>query len=339
MPQENRPLTAIRGVAALWVVAHHAQPGWAPGLSGFAASVTHLGYLAVDVFFILSGFIMAVVYAGITPAGAGRYWLRRALRVYPLHLCVMALLAAQAFGATLRNPALPPHPWHEYPAVLLLVQSYVLPNSPWNPPTWSVGVELACYALFPFTMPLLRRMPRWCLAPLILLLATAEWHVLRTELGAVVGAGAILRGLAGFALGAALARVAAPLSFLTAALGEGLAVLGIAAGLAWAQPGVVVLSAALLILCLSAQSGPVARLLSLRWCVWLGAVSFSIYLLHAMLIGFIDNHLPVPHVAWLRGLILLALLLPLSELTYRYIEQPGRHLAWRRTRQDARAAA
>ncbi len=339
MQQENRPLTAIRGVAALWVVAHHAQPDWAPGLAGLAGDAMRLGYVAVDVFFILSGFIMAEVYGGIAPRGAGRYWWRRVLRVYPLHVCVMAVLALQAVIAAMRNPALPPHPWHEYPDVLLLLQSYLLPNSSWNPPTWSVGVELACYALFPFTMPLLRRVPRWALVPLVLLLGFAEWHVLAAYDGAIVGRGAILRGLAGFALGAVLSRMAAPLSASRAGAGEALASAGICAGIVWLSPPLIALSAALLIVALSARSGPLARLLSLRWCVWLGAVSFSIYLLHAALIGAIDHHLPVPHIAWVRGLVLLGLLLPLSGLTYRFIEQPGRRLAWRRLPRPARAAA
>ncbi len=331
MQEENRPLTAIRGIAALWVVAHHAQPAWAPDLAGFAGEATRLGYVAVDVFFVLSGFIMALVYRDLKPAGARRFWLKRVLRVYPLHVCIMAFVAVQALAASLHNPALPPHPWHDYLPSLLLLQSYVSPVSAWNPPSWSVGVELACYALFPLAMPLLRRVPAWALAPLLLLLAGVEWTVLTDWNGAIVGPGAVLRGLAGFALGAVLSRLAKPFPAVSAGIVEALAAAGIAGGIAWGSPPFVALSAALLILVLAGQSGPMARALSHRWLVWLGSVSFSIYLLHAPLIG-IMHHLPLPPSGWLRGVVLLSMLLPLSGLSWRYVEQPGRRLA--RTRRQ-----
>jgi peptidoglycan/LPS O-acetylase OafA/YrhL len=57
----------------------------------------------------------------------------------------------------------------------------------------------------------------------------------------------------------------------------------------------------------------------------LGRVSFSIYLLHAPLLNLIQR-VPIPGGHWSHLLLFLVLLFPLSEITYRWIEQPGRRI-------------
>ena len=144
----DRALTGLRGAAALLVVAHHcmlagllAQPLW-PGLYRGA-------YLAVDLFFVLSGYVMALAYAHwFTPGewGAARYAgfvLRRLARLWPLHAAVTAALAASEWlqGA-----------WPYWPKLIaanvLLIQGWGISQSI-NPPSWSISTELAAYLLFP----------------------------------------------------------------------------------------------------------------------------------------------------------------------------------------------
>jgi peptidoglycan/LPS O-acetylase OafA/YrhL len=87
----------------------------------------------------------------------------------------------------------------------------------------------------------------------------------------------------------------------------------------------VVLSAAGLIFALSLERGPVAWLLATCGTVWLGRVSFSIYLLHAPLLNLVQR-VPLPGGHWSHLILFLVVLLPISELTYRWIEQPGRRI-------------
>jgi peptidoglycan/LPS O-acetylase OafA/YrhL len=100
---------------------------------------------------------------------------------------------------------------------------------------------------------------------------------------------------------------------------------GLAAGVALLSAAVVVLSAAALILALAPEQGPVARALASRGTVWLGRVSFSVYLLHAPLMNLIQR-VPVPGGHWSHVVMLAAILVPMSEVTYRWIERPGRRI-------------
>src|SRR6478735_12558 len=92
MRDEIRPLTAIRGLAALWIVVHHIQPTWWPNAGAVPSLAMSMGYTAVDIFFVLSGFILSDVYRRLTLSRLPQFWLRRLLRIYPLTLCVLAPL-------------------------------------------------------------------------------------------------------------------------------------------------------------------------------------------------------------------------------------------------------
>src|SRR5689334_9429569 len=90
---ESRALTGIRGVAALWVVLFHLPNP----LAGTAfAQVLSRGYLGVDLFFILSGFVLSYAYRDALPEKpmvrqALRFYAVRLARIYPLHVFVLAL--------------------------------------------------------------------------------------------------------------------------------------------------------------------------------------------------------------------------------------------------------
>ena len=142
---------------------------------------------------------------------------------------------------------------------------------------------------------------------------------------AVAGLGAALRGLAGFHLGVMLGWLSPQLRRSWATPASLLAAAGFVAGSVLGSPAALTLSAAVLIFTLSADRGPVAWLLAMRGTVWLGRVSFSIYLLHAPLLTLLQR-IPVPGGNWGHLMLFLAILLPMSELTYRWIEQPGRRI-------------
>src|SRR5262245_37766774 len=92
-PNELKPLTSLRFVAAFWVLLYHFKDhlGFELGQFGLIAD----GYLGVDLFFTLSGFILAHVY--LTEFEGGRFGYARFLqnrlaRVYPMHLAALAAM-------------------------------------------------------------------------------------------------------------------------------------------------------------------------------------------------------------------------------------------------------
>src|SRR5690242_13441536 len=103
-PDQLQSLTPMRGMAALWVVLYHYGSQYLPALQ--AGRYTHLldkGYLAVDLFFMLSGFVLTHVYwrafTGPVRGSYGKFLLARVARLYPLHLFVLSLFIATALAS------------------------------------------------------------------------------------------------------------------------------------------------------------------------------------------------------------------------------------------------
>jgi hypothetical protein len=88
------PLTSLRFFAALLVVCFHAMPRVIPGFTPdrFGGKVITIGNVAVSFFFLLSGYILAVVYLrGEAPLNRRKFWNARFARVYPLFLVTLVL--------------------------------------------------------------------------------------------------------------------------------------------------------------------------------------------------------------------------------------------------------
>jgi peptidoglycan/LPS O-acetylase OafA/YrhL len=333
MQSENRPLTAVRGFAALWVVGLHLDMGWNFPVGPRVHAVLLIGRVAVDVFFVLSGFILTLVYRDLTGRGFGAFALRRICRIYPLHLSVMVWLGAAELYTTLHAGKV--HPWGEFWPTLLLVQPYLGITSAWNLPSWSLGVEMMCYALFPFANLLLRPVGTRGLLAAVLGIGCIESVVLYFYNDAVAGPGAVLRALAGFALGCALARL-----FLMETAGfaryrgplQVMALAALVIAVFATDLPAILFAAATLIAVIACSTGPVARALSLAPFVWLGRISFSIYLLHLPLAALFGKlpvlrpALDVPSLRLVVAAVFIAVLLALSEVTYQVIERPFRRL-------------
>jgi peptidoglycan/LPS O-acetylase OafA/YrhL len=158
---EIRSLTGLRGFAALYVVLFH----YFFGVSSTNAITTFLahGYLAVDLFFVLSGFVMALNYGHLFAAGPslGAYATflgRRLARIYPLYLAATVAGFILVVVGGLRYP-------HDAPlgaallANVLAVQTWGFVQS-FDQPAWSISAESAAYLLFPaLVIPTLFRRP------------------------------------------------------------------------------------------------------------------------------------------------------------------------------------
>lgn len=150
-----RALDGLRGIAALCVIFYHAL--WNTHLSGLR--IVSNAYLAVDFFFILSGFVIAANYSGKIAdfASARAFMILRFFRLYPLHLAVLAgLFAVEVLKFSLRGAFVSdvaPFTGPNSPRLLienLLMAQGLGPESQlgWNSPSWSIGAEFVAYLLF-----------------------------------------------------------------------------------------------------------------------------------------------------------------------------------------------
>jgi peptidoglycan/LPS O-acetylase OafA/YrhL len=176
-PKDIRPLTSLRFFAAMWVVIFH----YWPNLSASMPGVVGKGYLGVELFFTLSGFILCHVYLDSVADGGFRYfgflWARLA-RIYPLHLATLAAvgvmaLTAQAAGRSIEASVLS---WSSLPANLLLIHAWgFAPVAGWNHPSWSISAEWFAYLTFPlfaWSAWRLRHRPWLALAGALVAMAT-----------------------------------------------------------------------------------------------------------------------------------------------------------------------
>jgi peptidoglycan/LPS O-acetylase OafA/YrhL len=170
-----RQLTGIRFVAAFWVLLYHLQdPLDRIGVMDIPilSEVIRVGRLGVDLFFALSGFIIAHTYLTrmgrrLTIASAAGFWWLRLARIYPVHFVMLNVagiaVVAQAWitGVDKERPWL--NAW-DYVRNLLLIQEWgPHPERGWNVVSWSLSMEWLAYLIFPVLVLLLyalhRRVP------------------------------------------------------------------------------------------------------------------------------------------------------------------------------------
>lgn len=346
-PADLRPITALRFGAAIWVAVY----AFWENLAGAPSSgLVQKGYLGVELFFVLSGFILSHVY--LQAAGEKRFSYRsflwaRVARVYPLHLATLigvGLLAGAALvaGMSVDGNVLS---WASLPANLLMVHAWGLaPVAGWNHPSWSISAEwfaYLCFPLFAFVFWRLRQRPVVAVIGAALFLAALYAGFERlagfplTE--ATIRWGA-LRIVPCFALGCALYLVyrRAPLKapWTASAVSFGLMVLSAALGL-W--DGITVLLAGALILSLASLPNERAGWLASRPAVYLGEISYSVYMvcvpwkLLAVNLAAKATDAPDKQVHIFVWLAILALLPVVAALSYHLVEHPARKAlrAWR----------
>lgn len=159
-------LTSLRGIAAIFVLSHHFMLVLLEKLARFIPS--HLfvkSYLWVDLFFLLSGFVLAYVYHsrfvnGIAAKAYRNFMWARFARVYPVHIFMLSLFVAfellQWWLLAIHSPGSEhletPFTGSETPLTLasnLLLLQTLHWTSYWNQPAWSISAEWLVY----FTVP------------------------------------------------------------------------------------------------------------------------------------------------------------------------------------------
>jgi len=148
-------LTGLRGFAALSVLLLHIRYGDLANAYGYFAFLFQTRGLGVDVFFVLSGFILAYVHGkdfdhGLQPREAMSFWVARLARIYPVHV-FMLVITAFILPMHLLYDWSPVDTKYTFYANLFLVHAWgVTPDLTFNQPSWSISCEWAAYLIFPF---------------------------------------------------------------------------------------------------------------------------------------------------------------------------------------------
>jgi peptidoglycan/LPS O-acetylase OafA/YrhL len=333
----HRPaLDGLRAVAVLAVMAHH------------SGGLIRGGWLGVDVFFTLSGFLITILlleeHTRTGTIAIGRFYVRRALRLLP------ALVAFLIFWGGVFFAMSPSRDWPVILAYLLGVLFYVTNwlNIYWMAGplghTWSLAIEEQFYLVWPVTLLLLLRWIRH--SPLIvvmLLTAAAGSLALRLALNLVPGPqmNRILAGTDthadGLLIGAALAvwlhrQVGGSDPGLLRRAGVTCSTLGLPAlllvaplaGYGWGVTALAALASSGVILGVVAGASSVTRCLEFAWLVRIGQISYGMYLWHWPVFRWLSV-LPVPGQpaapAW-RTALAWALTFTCAGLSYALIERP-----------------
>ena len=162
-----RQLTGIRFVAATWVLLYHLQgPLDTIGVMAIPVlnDVIRVGRLGVDLFFALSGFILAHTYlTRMGPKLEGgaslEFWWLRLARIYPVHFVMLNIAGLAVIAQAVVTGEQKDRPWLnpvDYVRNLLLVQEWgPHPERGWNVVAWSLSMEWLAYLLFPLLVLLL----------------------------------------------------------------------------------------------------------------------------------------------------------------------------------------
>lgn len=308
---ELRALTGIRGLAAWFVVLYHARLLLTEMMPQWCIAVFAKGYLAVDFFFMLSGFVIAYNYNGKFlkqgPAIIGSFLWRRLARIWPLHAVILAAMAGfvALLAATGRDYS--GYPLAELPLHILLMQNWGFTHDlSWNHPAWSISTELGAYLMFPF-LALVVQWERFGSAALLVALAALLavlylcFHLVGDDvLGADIARLGLVRCLIEFAVGTVLCvlwqrwRDKPGIALVAWLLAGAILAIGLLAGMP--EAGFVPAGMAVALLALALDRGKVSDLLASRVPHWLGEISYSTYLAHFFLlilfkIAFVDTAL------------------------------------------------
>lgn len=203
-------LDGLRIIAAGAVVVLHYSDYVKDHPTGlFVVGHTHHFNLFVDLFFVVSGFVIASQYLDKVTniPSIGRFIWRRLARIYPLHLATLAFYLAIAialhFGlAKTDNPAR--YPLSDVPAQLLLLHAFDGQRLTFNFPSWSLSAEMFCYLVFPLVALIATRRRTLMIALVVLPALANSIYVISagSETWAEwINKGGVFRALPGFNLG------------------------------------------------------------------------------------------------------------------------------------------
>jgi peptidoglycan/LPS O-acetylase OafA/YrhL len=340
--RELQALTGIRGIAAWWIVLYHFNEYLVPLVGLRLGQLIGQGYLAVDLFFELSGFIIALNYAdrfrtlrvGALVAFLGN----RLARIYPLHIFILLLFLINPLAIALFSTDKVVGESYNIPYFLLslfLAQNWGFTSSvAWNVPAWSISTEWLAYLVFPFSASILlccvinRGRAILAMALLILILIVG-FVILGRSIGEDIPQTGLFRCLIEFWLGMnlylfwAMGPPGTGQSYAAIALAA--AVFAIYATFAWPDFVLAPVGFLLVIYALTAERSLVSRVIAWRPVYLLGLVSYSTYLVHYFIRDWVKFLLVRDGIPTsIACVVFIAVTLTLSFILYWRVELPGR---------------
>lgn len=352
-------LDALRGVCAVLVVLYHFQS------TGYISNLPLVrnGWLFVDYFFVLSGFVIAHSYReriGDRAVSVGRFMALRIGRIYPLHIAVLLAIAALelllVFGGETIAQYVSREPFSGSRSLgalfqnIFLLQSFGIPGGEgWNIPAWSIAAEMWTYLLFALVFLVRGRAMLWLTAALGLsglIFAGSTSDDLH-----ITFQGGFLRCVFGFAMGVLTYHAFRRFGGLGGNGWEIVFLVGTVVYVSFAEDALTFAAPFVfsgMIFVLASQRGIVSRVLEVNVFQMLGLFSYSIYMIHNFVHGRFAEVLQVtglvdvsvnsagvtrlessPLVSDLVTLVMLAVLVFGSWITYTLVEKPGRNLSRR----------
>jgi len=319
---EIRALTSLRGLGAILVFLYHLRiiaPSIVPNLFGI---VGH-GYLGVDFFFILSGFVLGRAYGErfTQPFDALayiRFLIARVGRIFPLHIMVTALCVVVDWAVG------QPHSPLQVLTESSLIHRWGFVHANFNAingPAWSISTEWAAYLLFPVFAYLALGSCRGfavglglgCLSVLCLMasrnggsldLALANTYQPLIRCFCEFGIGMLLWRMRGLRLNADLLVAAAITTLIVTAIAR-------------LPDEFCIVPLAMIILGYGLNRTRMAPELGGRVLYWLGEISFSVYLVHLPLILAV-RWFGLPKIEFVAAVLILVPVV--AWLSYRFIE-------------------
>lgn len=359
-PAEIKALAGARAVPPLILVLFHycSFHHHVPAASVLGPPILK-GYLWVEFFFALSGFILIHVYGH----RVGEFWRAkncltfvkmRLARLYPVHLAALLSMAIlmlalrvldhAAYASMYEGVHAPLNTWQTFIANLVLVQAWnTVPDLAWNAPAWFVSVEFLLCLMFPLFL-LLSRGGLW--RGVLIIAAGIVWL---TVLAVPSGVGlditinnGVFRGMAGFGIGVGLALVyreavaagARRVPEWVFSLAQGAVLLFLVYALYGSGPdhtGADVWTAGAvdaLVLVLAFDRGFLARLFATRPLLKLGEWSYGIYLgqmFWLQIARYLEQQQLIPAAAptWLEPFSVVLVCIAWGALLAKFVERPA----------------
>jgi len=344
-------LESLRGLASFLMVFFH-LPKWNPILD---IGLLNNGYLMVEFFFVLSGFVIFNAYAEkiTTKRDFFRFQLLRFGRLYPLHLIFLFIflgieiskyIASTSFN--INSPNSTPFETNNFSAFVknILLISAVLPNQShsYNYPAWSISVEFYTYLVFAACILLIKKSNVMLFAALSII----SVFMLATE--NTFGFESMLRCLAGFFIGCLTAKLSKNIkqslpSFYSTIVFTALVSFLQLKTTKDSDLFIYFLTAALIATLVHSTNGVLNKILRFRFLTWLGSISYAVYMSHAaiewVVVQVIRVLLKKPEVVGTNGIsisqlsqletlfacvVVASVVLIFSVILYNKIEKPMR---------------
>ena len=358
MKKRFETLDSFRGLAALFVVIHHMH---------YVGSITELNFFKhsfwfVEFFFVLSGFVLAHGYAWKQNLKFKNYFIARTFRIFPLHLFILCvyilfeLIKLFAYKSGLHINAVPFSNNNAISEIIpnaLLLQSW-LPHAShisFNAPSWSISVEYYMYMIFFVTLLLKKNMKyiTWLLISVSMFILL----IMDRDLAEL-----IVRGLSCFFAGVLTyliyinieQKVPENVEYWTLLEIMLLSLVSYLISSDFIYKSLVIsLLFCMVVLVFAFEKGLISSLLKQKVFLYLGKLSYSIYMIHAFIVFnvlwffiIIDRYVDIkltpvlhniPYVDFGSPLynnifivVILGIIVFISGFTYRFIEKKGQQL-------------